>query len=158
MNAEMSQLAANLAWASAMVAATVLIHFWGLTALAQTMHLSRHRLRPHESHARLAALILLTVFGIFALHTVEIWLYAALYLGLGEMRSLEEALYFATVTFASLGYGDIVLSPRWRVLSAIEAANGVILFAWSTAFLLAVMERVRFLQHDWLAPPERGGK
>ncbi len=158
MNAEMTQLAANLAWASAMVATTVLIHFWGLTALAQTMHFSRHRLRPHESHARLATLILFTVFGIFALHTVEIWLYAALYLGLGEMGSLEEALYFATVTFASLGYGDVVLSPRWRVLSAIEGANGVILFAWSTAFLLAVMERLRFLQHDWLAPPDRDGE
>jgi hypothetical protein len=97
-------------------------------------------------------LILIVVFGIFALHTVQIWLYAALYIALGEMRSFEEALYFSTVTFASLGYGDIVLSPKWRVLSAIEGANGVILFAWSTAFLLAVTTRLRLLEHEWLEP------
>jgi len=35
-------------------------------------------------------------------------------------------------------YGDIVLSPKWRLISAIEGANGVILFAWSTAFLLTL--------------------
>jgi hypothetical protein len=87
---------------------------------------------------------------VFALHTAEIWLYAALYLGLGELKTFEGALYFSTVTFASLGYGDIVLSPRWRVLSAIEAANGVILFAWSTAFFLSVTTRLRLLEHHWL--------
>jgi hypothetical protein len=97
-----------------------------------------------------AMLILLVVFGIFGLHTVEIWLYASLYLVLGEAHLLEEALYFSTVTFASLGFGDIVLSPRWRLLSAIEAANGVILFAWSTTFLLGVNSRLRLLEHDWL--------
>ena len=67
-----------------------------------------------------------------------------------ETRTFEEALYFSTVTFASLGYGDIVLSPRWRLVSAIEAANGVILFAWSTAFLLMITRRLMVVEHDWL--------
>lgn len=94
------------------------------------------------------------MFGIFALHTVEIWLYAALYFILGELRSFETALYFSTVSFASVGYGDVVLSVRWRLVSAIEAANGVILFAWSTAFLLGVTGRLRLLEHEWLERPE----
>ncbi len=147
---EMIHLVQNLVVASIMVAVTVLIHFWGFILLTHLMRRGGRRLRPQESRTGQATLILLVVFGIFGLHTIEIWLYASLYLVLGEARFLEEALYFSTVTFASLGFGDIVLSPRWRLLSAIEAANGVILFAWSTTFLLGVNTRLRLLEHDWM--------
>lgn len=150
MSAEIIHLLENLAVASGMVAGTVLAHFWGFIFLTFLMRRGGTRWRPHESRSGQAMLILLVVFGIFGLHTLEIWCYAALYLVLGEARHLEEALYFSTVTFASLGFGDIVLSPRWRLLSAIEAANGVILFAWSTTFLLGVNTRLRLLEHDWL--------
>lgn len=155
MSPEMVQLVANLALATGMVAATVLVHFWGLLFLTYLMRSGGKRLRLHTSRNHQAALILLVVFGLFGLHTIEIWLYASLYLVLGEMRTLEEALYFSTVTFASLGFGDIVLSPRWRLLSAIEAANGVILFAWSTTFLLGVNTRLRLLEHQWLEPDDK---
>jgi len=155
MSPELAQLIANLALASGMVAGTVLVHFWGLIFLTYLMRSGSKRLRPHTSHTHQAALILLVVFGLFGLHTIEIWLYASLYLLLGEMRTLEEALYFSTVTFASLGFGDIVLSPRWRLLSAIEAANGVMLFAWSTTFLLGVNTRLRLLEHGWLEPQDK---
>ena len=91
-------------------------------------------------------MILIVVFGVFALHTIEIWAYAVVYLELGELGTFEQALYFSTVTFVALGYGDIVLTPNWRVLSAIEAANGVLLIAWSTAFLLSVTVRLKLLE------------
>ncbi len=146
----MERLLPNLGLATVMVAITVLVHFWGFVGLTWGMGRHGARLHPHESHLRRAAVILLIVLGIFALHTIEIWLYAALYRFLGEALTFEDALYFSTVTFASLGYGDIVLSPRWRLLSAIEAANGVILFAWSTTFLLSVTTRLRLLEHSWL--------
>lgn len=150
MSPQTVHLVQNLIVASGMVAVTVLVHFWGFIFLTFLMQRSGKRLRPHETRMGQAMLILLVVFGIIGLHTVEIWLYASLYLVLGEARLLEEALYFSTVTFASLGFGDIVLSPHWRLLSAIEAANGVILFAWSTTFLLGVNSRLRLLEHDWL--------
>ena len=111
MSTEAVQLIQNLVVASGMVAVTVLIHFWGLIFLTYLMRRGGKRLLPHKSHMRQAALILLVVFGIFGLHTIDIWLYASLYLLLGEMHSLERALYFSTVTFASLGFGDIVFSP-----------------------------------------------
>jgi hypothetical protein len=150
MTPEHGALLLNLAVATAMVALTVLIHFWGLILLTRLMSGAHARLNTHAGRMRQAAMILFVVFGLFALHTIEIWLYAAFYQGLAEVRSFEEALYFSTVTFASLGYGDVVLSPKWRVLSAIEAANGVILFAWSTAFLFSVTTRLRLLEHEWL--------
>jgi hypothetical protein len=151
MEAGLGQLLLNLAVASAMVALTVLLHFWGLIALTRIVSGGSERLRAHEGAGRAALVIVLGVFGVFALHTAEIWLYAVLYrIVLIETQSFEEALYFSTVTFASLGYGDIVLSPRWRLISAIEAANGVILFAWSTAFLFTLTRRLNLIERDWL--------
>jgi hypothetical protein len=85
------------------------------------------------------ALLLLT------LHIAEVLPWAATYLALPETESLntfEEATYFATVTFASLGYGDIVIGGPWRLLSAIQAMNGLLVFGWSTALLFAVVERI----------------
>ena len=123
------------------------------SALSTTPNTLRD-LRAHDNALGQAALLVVVVFGIAGLHTIEIWLYAMVYLGLGALGSLEEAVYFSTVTFVTLGYGDIVLDKAWRLLSAIEAANGMILAAWSTAFLIAVTARLRALEHDWLKPRE----
>jgi hypothetical protein len=150
MNLQTIQLLSNLGLASVMVSVTVMIHFWGLLLLTYVMSESRHRLRPHESRIHQAVLIIFVVFGIFALVTIHIWLYAALFRLLGEVPNFESALYFSTTTFTAVGYGDILISPRWRLVAAIEAANGVILLAWSTAFLLSVTSRLRMLEHDWL--------
>jgi hypothetical protein len=148
-------LLANLALASMMVATTVLMHFWGLLVLTRIVSGGHRRIRGHESHSRAALVVLLGVFGIFALHTAEIWLYAVLYRLLGEASSFADALYFSTTSFASIGYGDIVLSPQWRLIGAIEGANGVILFAWSTAFLLTLNRRLNLLEHGWMEAPDK---
>ena len=149
-NAGMTYLIQNLAVATAMVALTVTVHFFGLLALLYFLRRRGAGFRPNESMTGQGALVLFVVFGIFAIHTIEIWAYAFFYYSVGALRDLESALYFSTVSFASGGYGDIVLTPRWRMVSAIEAANGVILFAWSTAFFLSVMARLRSLEHDWM--------
>jgi hypothetical protein len=81
------------------------------------------------------------VLGIFALHTVEIWMWAALFFVMGEIVRFEDALYFSTATFSTIGYGDIILSPAWRLLGALEGINGFILIGWSTAFLVAASTR-----------------
>lgn len=149
------QLGLNLAAATFMVGITTLMHFFGLLMLMRFMSKAHAGLRNHPNRVWQASMIMIAVFGLFALHTAQIWSYALLYRFLGELRSFEEALYFATVTFVCLGYGDVVLSPTWRVLSGIEGANGVILIAWSTAFLLSVTNRLKVLEHDWLERDHR---
>jgi hypothetical protein len=150
MDASLSHLVLNLAAATMMVAVTTLTHFFGLLGLTRLMSGAHTRLRPHESMWRQAGMILLVVFGIFALHTLQIWCYALLYRLLGEFATFERALYFSTVSFSTLGLGDLTLSVNWRVLGAIEAMNGLVLIAWSTAFLMSVTTRLRLLEHEWL--------
>jgi len=144
------QLGLNLGAATVMVALTTLIHFFGLILLTRVMSGAHRRLRTHEGRWRQASMILLVVFGIFALHTAQIWAYAAVFRVLGEFTTFEQALYFSTTSFSTLGYGDLTLSAQWRLLGAIEGANGLILIAWSTAFLMGVTTRLRLLEHDWL--------
>jgi len=145
---------ANLALATLMVSLTVSIHLGGLLGLLWILRNRAHRLRPHESRVGQLAVILLVVLGIVAIHTVEIWLYGFAFWAIGAVHDFESALYFSTVTFTTLGYGDIVLDGNWRLFGAIEAGNGLILFGWSTAFLLSVTGRLRMLEHDWLERPE----
>lgn len=148
----LSQLVLNLALATLMVSITTLVHFFGLLLLTRLMSRAHVRLRTNEGALRQAGMILLVVFGIFALHTVQVWTYAVLYELLGEFETFEQALYFSTVSFSTLGFGDLTLSKSWRVLGAIEAVNGLVLIAWSTAFLMSVTTRLRLLEHEWLEP------
>jgi hypothetical protein len=155
MSSTIDPLLLNLGVATFMVAVTTLIHFFGLLLLTRVMSRAHMRLRTHEGPWRQAGMILLVVFGVFALHTTQIWVYALAFQSLGEFQTFEEALYFSTVSFSTLGYGDLTLSVSWRVMGAIEAANGLILIAWSTAFLFCVTTRLRVLEHDWLEQDRR---
>lgn len=140
----------NLALAAFMVSLTVIVHFAGLLVLMWLLRARGHRFRAHESAIGQGAAIVFVVLGLVAIHTVEIWLYAAVYFVLGALPEFEAALYFSTTSFTTIGYGDVVLEKKWRLLSAIEGANGLLLFGWSTAFLFSVTARMRTLEHDWL--------
>ena len=82
----------------------------------------------------------LSVFMVIAVHTIEAWAWAFLYLKLGEFKELKKSLYFSVVTCTALGYGDITLSERWQILSTFEAMGGLLLFGASTAFLINFMQ------------------
>jgi hypothetical protein len=141
---------ANLALATLMVGLTVAIHLGGLLGLLWVLRDRAHRIRARESRLVPLGVILFVVLGLVAIHSIEIWLYAAAFWAIGAVSDFETALYFSTVTFTTLGYGDVVLGGNWRLFGAIEAGNGLILFGWSTAFLLSVTGRLRLLEHDWL--------
>ena len=82
-----------------------------------------------------------TVLGLFALHTIEVWLWAVAYLAMGLFNGLDDALYFSTVTFSTVGYGDIVIPREWRLFASLEGINGFLLIGWSTAYLVAASTR-----------------
>jgi hypothetical protein len=146
----MHGLILTLVLATIMMTWTVAIHFFGIVFLLRTLSRHSHRVAHLSEVFRQISLLIFAVLGIVALHTAEIWSYAFVYLQLGALAEFEPALYFSTVSFTTLGYGDIVLEPQWRILSAIEGANGLILFGWSTAFLISMMGKLRTLEHDWL--------
>ena len=86
---------------------------------------------------------MIVILGLFVLHGFEIWLYAFLYLGIGSIEGLREAIYFSTITYGAIGYSDAAMAEEWRLVSAIEGINGIILIGWSTAFFVTLIARMR---------------
>ena len=127
-----------------MVALTVVVHALGTTYLvrylAQRFLDERGRWRSRYAMGALITAAIVLVL----LHAVEIVLWAGVYRALlpaGELADLESAVYFSFVTFTTLGYGDITLGEGWRMLSGIQALNGILLVGWSTALMFAVVQR-----------------
>lgn len=144
-------LFAPLAVAAAMVVLTVAVHLAGLTGLIGVMRWREDRVHGADGAWRQMMLIMAIVLALFALHAFQIWLYAMLYWSaLGAFATFEEALYYSTVTFTTVGYGDVVLGARWRMVGAVESANGFLLLGWSTAFLIQVVARLRVVEFKWL--------
>ena len=128
----------------ALLAATVLIHAVGTTQWLRWL-LQRNTNSHGQIQPRLRLrTMLVTAVILTALHLVEVFIWACGYLYMvpdGQLSSLEEAFYFSAVTFTTLGYGDITLSSDWRLLSGVQAINGILLIGWSTAFMYAVLHR-----------------
>ena len=133
----------QLTLATAMVVATILIHGAGITALARGMQIEMDVAEAHHHFSlKRAAAILVIVIALFTLHGIEIWLYAAVYLAIGAVQNLEAAVYYSTITYASIGFGDSEMARPWRLVGAIEGINGVLLLGWSTAFFVTVVARL----------------
>lgn len=145
----MSDLGLQLIVGTLTVGVTVLAHLSGLGVLLGLMRFHSRRLLTKRAVLNQIVVLLGVAFGLFGLHTAEIWGYAALYWRIAATPTFEQALYFSTVTYSTIGYGDLTLPVRWRILGAIEGANGVILLGWSTAFFVSVVTHIRALEHDW---------
>jgi len=86
------------------------------------------------------AIVLLIVF--FSLVESTVW--AIYFYSMATFPSFEESLYFSLVTFTTLGYGDVTLPVGYRLLGALEAANGIIIFGWSTALVISAIQKLQF--------------
>ena len=133
----------NVAIAAVMMVVTTAIH-------AGAMMIALHHIGSHEGRSgmQLRRMRILLVSGIvllmFRASLLEVLVWAATFLGLNALEGFERALYFSMVTFTTLGYGEIVLDEHWRLLASFEAANGIIMFGWTTAIVIAVVQRVYF--------------
>ena len=132
----------QLTLATVLVVVTILIHGAGITALGRGMRIETGAEARHHFSLKRAAAILVIVLALFTLHGIEIWLYAAVYLLIGAVQGLEAAVYFSTITYASIGFGDAEMARSWRLVGAIEGINGVLLLGWSTAFFVTVVARL----------------
>ena len=74
-------------------------------------------------------------------HTLQILLWAAFYRW-NCFPSWESAVYFSVTSYSTVGYGDVVLPPRWRTLGPTESLTGVLMCGLSASFLFAVVTRL----------------
>ena len=72
-------------------------------------------------------------------HLIEIAFWGGLFMICREFTDFGTAFYHSAVNYTSLGYGDVIMTPSWRLLGPVETANGTLLFGVSTAMIFAVM-------------------
>ncbi len=114
--------------------------------------IANEKFRQNKSFMFDAYIISIVLVMLFLGHLAQVGIWALLFMQLGEFSSFQTAFYHSTVNFASLGYGDIVMSEDWRLLGALEASNGVLMFGLSAGTLLSVMSKL-FSRHEELRLP-----
>ena len=96
---------------------------------------------PHRP--KLTLVLVLAVLMILGVFTATVWLWAFTFLWLDLFNTLEGAVYFAIVAFTTLGFGDVLLDPGWRILGGMTAANGLLNMGLYTAMLVELLRSVR---------------
>jgi len=131
-----------LAVGASAVVCTIFLH---ALAVSATVHFVRHA----RTRGRVGihvwsdmAIVALVISFAFVAHLLEIAVWAVLFLLCGEFPGFGTAYYHSAVNYTTLGYGDVLMTPSWRLLGPLEAANGVLMFGVSTAIIFAVMQRL----------------
>jgi Ion channel len=124
----------------AAVICSILIHALPLRA---TINIVRREKRLGRVGVRFwldTAIVTQSLLYALLAHLIEIALWAVLFVICGEFSDFRTAYYHSAVNYTSLGYGDIIMSPAWRLLGPLETANGMLLFGVSTAMIYAVIQ------------------
>ena len=134
-------MVSHIVLGAALIVLTVVIHALAMRSAFRVhgwAHSERWNLRAPWTITLLTAGFVLVMF-LAAMLEALVWAWT--YVAVGAFEALEPAFYFSLVAFTTVGFGDVVLDPSWRVLSAIEAANGIMLFGWTTALIFWFVQR-----------------
>lgn len=131
-----------------LVALTIAIHYEVLRFTSQ---------RLTHVHIPPRTRIILMLVAALVSHVVHVMLYAGAYLlmehlgGFGSIdgdrgHSLEDAFYFSITSYTTLGIGDLYPTGAMRIISGIEALNGLVMVGWTASMTYLYMEKFWHLQ------------
>ena len=138
-------LSLSIATGLGMMVLTVIIHAVFMVGGARVARWRRSRFGITGKETLKAVLLSALTVWMFLAIVLETLLWALLYLFnplITALPDLETAFYFSMVTFTTLGFGDVVLTGQWRTLASIQAANGVIIFGWTTALIFYFIQHI----------------
>lgn len=122
-----------------LIAITVMIHGAIMGWLVWKLGHRRSALPSLWNHYALLATV--AIWCVLA-HLLEIAVWAGTYFWLNVMPGFDISLYFSAVTYATIGYGDVVPPEHWRLLASMEGLIGILMCAWSGGFIFAIVSRL----------------
>jgi Ion channel len=128
--------------ACALVAVTVAMHAAGLAVLFRA--LMRSFARPPTRFWPTSWLLVRVTWVLLLIHLAEMTVWALFYVWAECLPDAESAFYFSGVTYATVGYGDLVLQKPWRMLGPVEGLTGILMCGLSTGFFFAVLSKLFF--------------
>jgi hypothetical protein len=133
-----------------LIVATIVIQALFMSTGLRTFKRIEHNRPTVIARNPTIATVIWIVFLIIPI-VLDVTVWATFYYAQASLPNFEESLYFSTVTFTTVGYGDIVLGKEWRLLATFEAMNGWIIFGWATALIMTFIQRVYFRLDQGLA-------
>lgn len=136
----------QIALGTALMMVTILIG--GLSLWYMEYLLARFNPWLQREPHRPKMMLVLCIAAVWAMWivTAGVWLWALVLWGLGIFIHLETSVYFSLVAFTTLGFGDLLLPPEWRILAGMAAANGLLDFGLLTATLIEALRHIRLGQ------------
>ena len=130
----------ELPFGAALLALTIVVHMTGMVTLFRWVI----RVHAHVGVRfwAVAWLLIRLAWALIGVHLLEIGVWALFYWQRQCLPDLESALYFSGVTYSTVGYGDVVLTGRWRLLGPIEGLTGILMCGLSTGFFFATVSRL----------------
>ena len=135
----------NWTWGLSLIAMTIAIHATGVVMMALVGFGIRARLETRNLGFRHVILIMTGVVGavgllLAVLHGIEAAIWAAAYVWLGALNSPKDAVLYSLDSMTTRGASGLMLEQHWQMMGALEAANGMLLFGISTAYIFALMQ------------------
>jgi hypothetical protein len=126
-----------------LVSACVAIHgagmILGLRWLGRTSPQHGH----HFSLLAMFWILIRVVYGLLVLHILQIIVWAACYQWSGCFPDFTTSFYYSATSYSTVGYGDVNPPGNWRLLGAVEAVTGILMFGWSTGVLFSVVNHLQ---------------
>src|SRR5262245_21106413 len=116
------------------------IHALWMALVSRTVRRHRARVASMGVIQDRVTLMIATVAVLMLAHLLEVFVWSLAYGIVGATPAGEDGMYFAFVNYTTLGYGDITPVKGWRLLGPMTAMNGILLFGWSTAIIIDVLE------------------
>ena len=130
------------AWGLPVVVLTVVVHVVALVLISEALVRIAPPRKGRRGPGRFILAVALTALVAAILHGLEAALWAVLYVGLGALPDMHDAMLYSLGAITTYGHASIYLEDRWKLLGTIEAVNGLILFGLTTAFLFAAIQGV----------------
>lgn len=135
-------LLSQLLWGSVFLTICAILHVVAIAMLID--HLSRLALAlSHRGRFVRISMVVGAAFGMITVsHTIQVWIWAKAFILMGVIEDLNTSLYFALVTYSTVGYGDVTLGPGSRIFGTFAGVSGVLTLGVSTAILVALLGRL----------------
>lgn len=121
------------------------VSFWAMEVML--LRLTPWFLREPHRPKLILAMSLGALWSLWLL-TAAVWVWAAAFRLLGLFPDMEQAVYFALVSFTTLGFGDVLLPKEWQLLGGMAAANGLLNFGLLVTVMIDALRHVRFSQME----------
>ena len=125
--------------ASCLVAITVVIHATGFGIVLS--YVLRSSARPDTRFWPMTWLLVRIAWFLVVIHLFEIAVWALFYWWQNSLPDARSSFYFSGVTYATIGYGDVVLPKEWQLFGPLEGLTGILMCGLSAAFFFVIVSK-----------------